>query len=376
MVVDSDTVGPAALRPTRRIDVRVRWMRSVLVPPDVSGQDAYSVMRGRSFMLAPTGGTVKRRALVLLLLLLFPAQMSAASYQVRPGDTLSVIASRYHTTVYELAQLNHLLNVNLIRVGSVLRVPGSAAPAALSYHVRWGDTLTGLSQRFGLSIAAIRAMNPTLGRYLLAGSWLRLSGSGSGTAQSAVGNGWRYVVKPGDALISIAAQFGVSAAAIAAANTIADPNHIVIGSVLVVPPSQVASAAPYDSGQTQAAIADWARTYGIDPALALAVAWQESGFNQNLVSATGAIGVMQVEPYTGARIDALLGRSLDLTSIDSNIQAGVFWLAHLLAYYGGNERLAVAAYYQGSRSINRIGLYADTVQYVDDVMALQVRFGG
>jgi soluble lytic murein transglycosylase-like protein len=106
------------------------------------------------------------------------------------------------------------------------------------------------------------------------------------------------------------------------------------------------------------------------------VGWQESGFNQTLTSRTGAIGVMQVEPYTGIHISALLGRPFNLYNVDDNVHAGVFWLSHLLAYYGGNERLAIAAYYQGTRSIAEHGFFQDTIQYVADVLSLESSFGG
>jgi soluble lytic murein transglycosylase-like protein len=116
--------------------------------------------------------------------------------------------------------------------------------------------------------------------------------------------------------------------------------------------------------------------YGIEASLALAVAYEESGFNQAAVSRTGAIGVMQIEPYTGAHISRLLGRTINLYYLNDNVQAGVYWLSVLVRYYGGDERLAVAAYYEGARALARRGMYRDTVQYVANVMALKYRFGG
>ena len=310
-----------------------------------------------------------RSSILLSLILLFPANASAAGYRVRTGDTLSAIAARYHTTIATLVRINHLRDANFITAGAILLVPGGGSRANY-YRVHWGDTLIGLASRFGLSIAAIRGLNPQLGAYPLAGTWLRLD---SASVAAPAAGGSSYVVQPGDSLISIAGRFGVTPAAIASANGLADPNQIVIGSALAIPP---APAVPSSSPQVQSLITSWAETYGVAPSLALALAWQESGFNQDVVSSTGAVGVMQVEPYTEERIAVLLGRQFNLYDVNDNIHAGVYWLAHLIAYYGGDQHLAIAAYYEGTRSVSRYGLFADTVQYVDNVLALQARFGG
>jgi N-acetylmuramoyl-L-alanine amidase len=197
------------------------------------------------------------------------------------------------------------------------------------------------------------------------------------SAQQAYGTAV-YTVVPGDSLLAIAARYRVSTDAIMAANGITNPNLVVIGTRLRIPiPSASApSGVPDVSPEVQRRISSYARLYGIPPAFALAVAWQESGFNQTMVSHTGAIGVMQVEPDTGVTVSNLLGRSLNLHNVDDNIQAGVYLLARLVSTYNGNHRLAAAAYYQGARSVSRDGMYPDTVQYVGNVMALEARFGG
>lgn len=183
-----------------------------------------------------------------------------------------------------------------------------------------------------------------------------------------------YTVVPGDSLGGIAARYSVPASSIMAANGMTNANLVVIGTHLRIPLVSTVSGLPEHAKAVQALISTYARMYGISPAYALAVAWQESGFNQSMISRTGAIGVMQVEPDTGLTIENLLGRSLDLHSVRDNIQAGVYWLAQLVTSYGGNQRLAAAAYYQGARSVSRDGLYRDTVQYVGNVMALEARF--
>jgi soluble lytic murein transglycosylase-like protein len=118
-----------------------------------------------------------------------------------------------------------------------------------------------------------------------------------------------------------------------------------------------------------------AHRWGVDPRLALAVAWQESGFNQRWVSPTGAVGAMQVEPYTGAFVSTyLVHRRLNLYDARDNATAGVALLSVLLRETHGNQRKAVAGYYQGLASVRARGMFADTKNYVANVLALRNRF--
>lgn len=318
-----------------------------------------------------------RLSIIWLLLLVLPVDAQAAGYIVQPGDTLAAIAQRYHVSVHTLARVNGINNLDLVQAGRMLAIP--LRVRHFRYQVRWGDTLTAVSARFHLSISAIRSMNPSVGAYLLAGSWLALCSGCGASSQYAVSarssvpmtssSGSRYVVQPGDSLTAIAARYGTTVSELAAANNIAVPDRVLIGSTLIVP------AAVSGFADARPIIERYASYYGLDPTLPLAVAWEESGYNQSVVSPTGAIGVMQVEPYTADHINYLLGTSLNIHNLDDNIHAGVYWLSVLVRYYGGDQRLAIAAYYQGTRSIARVGLFKDTVQYVANVLALQTRVG-
>ena len=88
-------------------------------------------------------------------------------YIVKRGDTLSQIALNFGTTVSAIAQRNNIQNVNLIYVGQRLIIPlGSSNSGKIVYTIKWGDTLWGLSRRFGVPIATIvmqnRIQNPNL----------------------------------------------------------------------------------------------------------------------------------------------------------------------------------------------------------------------
>jgi N-acetylmuramoyl-L-alanine amidase len=115
-----------------------------------------------------------------------------------------------------------------------------------------------------------------------------------------------------------------------------------------------------------------ASRYGVDPSLALAVAYRESGFHQHRVSAANAIGVMQIVPSAGAWASTVVGRRLDLLDVEDNITAGVVLLSCLMAI--APEALAVAGYYQGLSSVRRAGLLPDTQRYVTAVQTLRSRF--
>ncbi|WP_033543335.1 polysaccharide deacetylase family protein [Planococcus sp. CAU13] len=99
-------------------------------------------------------------------LLKLPASPPAAggtTYTVKAGDTMYSIAKRYNTTVAKLAAANNIVNVNLLRVGQVLKIPGTTAtqPPATSvkYTVKAGDTLYSIASRYKTTVAKIAATN-------------------------------------------------------------------------------------------------------------------------------------------------------------------------------------------------------------------------
>ncbi len=147
------------------------------------------------------------------------------------------------------------------------------------------------------------------------------------------------------------------------------------------PPSATGSssgAQPTSESVSPSEVGSIAAANGVSPSLAEAIANQESGFNNDEVSSTGATGVMQIEPGTWDYIgrDLTGGTQLSPVSATDNIRGGVLLLRSLLNQTGGDPGLAAAGYYQGLGSVRAHGLYSDTQRYVNDVMALQRRFGG
>ena len=320
-------------------------------------------------------------ALITLLAILWIAAGPArgATVTVASGDTLGAIAVRSGTSVAALARANRISDPNLVRAGRRLVIPGggtsgSAVASGGAYRVRAGDTLGSIAARHGTSIGALAALNGIADPNVIAvGRGLRLPGGGYGSA--AVGSAApsrAYTVRAGDTLGAIAARHGISVGALAALNGIANPALIAVGRVLTVPGSRPAAAAstPTSSAQVAGLIQAHAARYGVDPALARAIAWQESGWTQSAVSNVGAIGVMQLMPSTARWLGrSLVGRRLDPHRIEDNIEGGVAYLGWLRRH-GGSTRAAVGGYYQGLASLRERGPYDDTKDYVANVLSL------
>ena len=101
----------------------------------------------------------------------------------------------------------------------------------------------------------------------------------------------------------------------------------------------------------RATLDHWAGHYGLDPSLARALAWMESGYNPNVTSSVGAWGVMQILPTTWTYVEtSLIGRPVPRTA-EGNVHVGTALLHHLLKVFDGNETLALGAWYQGERAV-------------------------
>ena len=182
----------------------------------------------------------------------------------------------------------------------------------------------------------------------------------------------QYLVRSGDSLTSIAQRYRTSVRSLARANKLDPARPLLIGAKLRVPASITAPlAAP--PAAVRDLISTAAARHGVDPALARAVAWMESGFQPHVVSTAGALGVMQVTPPTWDFVESvLLGRKIAKTTA-GNIEVGVVLLRHLLREFAGDERLALAAYYQGAKAVRQHGLFAETRTYVEAVRSLKGR---
>lgn len=282
-------------------------------------------------------------AALVIAPILASVAIGADEVVVRSGDTLTAIARRHDLSIERLVDLNGLRDANRIYVGQRLRL--TPAPAAAPAPAKPAATVPARS----------------------------------------------HTVRAGEHLTGIARRYGVSIGAIAEANRIADPSRIYAGQRLTIPGGSAPAAAPPPPSASMPAsmaklvaerdavrrvIVEEATRFGVPPALALAVAWQESGWRQNVVSWAGAIGVMQLLPSTGEWVgDAMLGTAVDVHDLRHNVRAGVRLLAHYLARYDGNRDLVLAAYYQGQTAVDRHGVYPMSRPYIASIKVLEGLFG-
>jgi soluble lytic murein transglycosylase-like protein len=249
-------------------------------------------------------------AVAALAFLGWTAGPAAASvpYRVQAGDTLTAIAASHHTTVPALARLNRLDPERFLPVGLVLRLP----------HRRAGQSLA------------------------------------------------PYVVRRGDTLSGIAAAHRITLAYIVRVNHLEPDALLLEGQRILVPRARSSRQA------IQASIRRWAGRYRIPQSLALALAWQESGHQSDVVSEAGAVGVMQVMPKTRAYVESvLIGRPIPDTA-DGNVRVGLAYLRHLLNLFGNTQR-ALAAYLQGDESVRTQGIFRSTRRYIANILAIAGR---
>jgi LysM repeat protein len=303
------------------------------------------------------GRVLRLAAVPVAVALVATAAAGGGHYRVRSGDTLSGIALTHHTTVDVLRSLNHIpRSSDLILVGQVLTLPAAAprptttpvtkpttakpTTKIVTYVVRSGDNLTAIAQHYSVSIASIIQRNH-----------LRSNG-----------------------LIFIAQHLQIAVPVTDGPNSFAGRTY---------PPATVAKANQHrailaqrsepSTATVKAMIVKTAHKLGLDPALALAIGWQESGFQQRVVSPADAVGIMQVVPSTGDYISTyLVHRHLDLLDPADNITAGVALLKALTTAAPVDK--AIGGYYQGLESVLAKGMYADTKAYVASVLLLRKHF--
>jgi hypothetical protein len=138
-----------------------------------------------------------------------------------------------------------------------------------------------------------------------------------------------------------------------------------------VRPVLVKAVTTTPAARVRALLDYWSGHYGVDRKLVRALAWMESGYQTDLTSSAGAWGVMQILPVTWGYVETvLLGAKVPRTA-SGNIRIGVAFLRQLLREFGGDERKALAAWYQGPASLRKRGVLRESKSFVANVLALK-----
>ena len=204
-----------------------------------------------------------------------------------------------------------------------------------------------------------------------------------------------YVVEPGDTASGLAVRFHAWTAEIVSHNHLGRTGGLRVGQRIEIPvvgkgrggtgggrhggkhggkgrTTKMWQHPDRDREKVRRVIAGAARHHGVDPQLALAISWQESGWQMGVVSGAHAIGAMQVLPSTARWMEHYAGRRLHLRKLGDNAKAGVL-LLRVLARHTHRRTHKIGAYYQGLGAVQRHGLYEETKDYVANVEAIKRR---
>jgi LysM repeat protein len=180
------------------------------------------------------------------------------TYRVQPGDTLIGIAARYDTTVDAIVAANSLPNRSTIYAGQTLTIPtgspkppaGNANQASGTYVVQSGDSLSAIAVRYGTTVDALMRANGLPNTTIYAGQVLKIVPASYAPptqqpqstqttqlqpSQQPQDRPGTYVVQPGDSFSRIAAKYGITAQALAAANGLSMASLIYKGQILTIP---------------------------------------------------------------------------------------------------------------------------------------------
>jgi hypothetical protein len=245
-----------------------------------------------------------------------------------------------------------------------------------THVVQPGDTLWAISRADGLTVAQLAAannMNPNdlllVGRRLLIPTPGSQSSSGQSSGRQASGG-----KSPG------AQASGARSAPSESAGGRTATNARTFCSTFVPQSTGSWGVLPYLLQQSPPRLAlrplfeRWAGYYGLSLPLLEAVAWQESGWQQNVVSSAGAVGTGQILPSTASFVSTLVGQQLNIHSASDNIRISAALLSFLADIEGNNRCDVIAAYYEGALNLSHYGVFPETQAYVANVEALIPEF--
>ncbi len=311
IAVTAGLTGPVAHAETRHDDDGAANKRHVDEDHNVGHRSVYSPAVARA--AKPTVTTVSA------------VRKAPTTYSVQQGDTVSGIAARYGLSAQEVLVRNGLGWNTIIHPGQTLHLASTpavaapvraAAPSGAVYHVKQGDTVSGIAARVGVSTSAmLRANGLSLGSIIQPGQPLRVPSAGSAPAAAPVAaapaaapvsaapastKAGSVKIGAGQTIASIAAAHGVAVSALLSANGLTYTSTIYAGKTLVLPTSGPSlSAEQRANAQT---IVNVGRSLGVPDrgiVIALAAAMQESSLRNLPHGDRDSVGLFQQRPSQG-----------------------------------------------------------------------------
>ncbi|ROZ64005.1 LysM peptidoglycan-binding domain-containing protein [Kocuria soli] len=312
----NDLSGDAALTPGQHLrlsEPEAKSQRGEDRPPERVQADAAASPEPAGHSASPAPASPKGDA------------ADSVRHEVTAGDSLWDLALRHDVTVAQIIETNDLDLSAGLRPGQVLQIPAAPATAAPVSRERSEPKAAPTDQG-------------TAARTAHTDSQARTGKDDGGDADA-------------DEVRNNFPGYDYDDATVAAANRSLE---------------QLRERPAVPAEDIQAMVRSTAQEMGVDPALALAHAQQESGFNHQVVSPANAIGTMQVVPSAGEWAESLVGRDLNLMDPQDNITAGVAIIRANSERADGQDE-AIGAYYQGLHGVREYGMYSDTKDYVSDV---------
>ncbi len=354
--------------------------------------------------------------------------LATDSVVISRGDTLGGIAAAHNVSLADLIEWNDIADPDLIVAGSTLIVGSSGeskidndSSGSSHYVVSTRDTLTLIARRFHIAVSLLVQLNSIADPdRIFVGQTLRVRSDTDSTPTSesqpvATDQSNTHRIVPGEFLSGIAARFGVRTSELARINGISNPDRIVSGRVLVIPPrdDQQASPAPVAADPTPiepTPVADeptpieptpvaveptpaeptpspapsavgstslsrlfekWSGVYTVPRGLLEALAWQESNWNPEAVGPSGHMGIAQMSSATVDFVEAnLLGKQTDPFDASDGIQLAARYLRYLLDRTPTEHR-ALAAWVQGLHGVLTDGPSQSAIAFADSVLAIR-----